>query len=134
MAAKLPEGAVLLPGASKTLLPEIRTAGMFVLSSDFEGMPNALIEAMATGLPCISTDCPAGGPASLVQDEVNGLLVPVGDVRAMAKAMCRIADNEDFARLLGENAAKIRDRLDANTVASKWREYLERVIKQTKKL
>ena len=134
MAAKLPEGAVLLPGSSKTLLSDIREAGMFVLSSDFEGMPNALIEAMALGLPCIATDCPAGGPASLIETERNGLLVPVGDPRAMAKAMCRIADDAAFADRLGENAAKIRTRLDANTVAQQWRTYLERVIKQTRKV
>ena len=134
MAAKLPEGAVLLPGASKTLLDDIRTAGMFVLSSDFEGMPNALIEAMAAGLPCIATDCPAGGPASLIKSEENGLLVPVGDARAMAKAMCRLADDPDLAQSLAAHAAEIRTRLDANTVAAQWKRYLERVIKLTRKI
>ena len=134
MAAKLPMGAVNLPGASTTLLEEIRSAGMFVLSSDFEGMPNALIEAMAVGLPCVATDCPAGGPASLIVSGVNGLLVPVGEAKTMAKAMCRIADDPEFAESLGAHAAEIKTRLDVDTVAEKWREYLERVIKQAKKI
>ena len=112
----------------------IFNARAFALSSDFEGIPNALIEAMALGLPCIATDCPAGGPASLIETERNGLLVPVGDPRAMTRAMCRLADDAALADRLGENAAKIRTRLDANTVAQQWRTYLERVIKQTRKV
>ena len=68
------EQKVKLPGNDANVLEKIRDAGIFVLSSNYEGMPNALIEAMALGIPSISTDCPCGGPKTLVQPYINGLL------------------------------------------------------------
>ena len=128
LAAELPAGAVSLPGASGDVLERMKNGGMFVLSSDFEGMPNALIEAMAMGLCCIATDCPAGGPAALISDGENGLLTPVGDSAALAQAMLRAAEEPGLAARLGEAALGIRTRLDADVVAEKWRTYLERSI------
>ncbi len=116
--------SVLLPGETRTLLDDIREAGMFVLTSDFEGMPNALMEAMASGLPCVSTDCPAGGPASLIRSGENGILIPVGDEAALTDAMQDIADDAGRAAELGRNAARIRERLDADIVAERWKKYL----------
>ena len=60
---------------------------IFLMTSDFEGMPNALLEALALGAPSISTDCPCGGPAEIIEDGKNGFLVPVGDVDALAEKM-----------------------------------------------
>ena len=123
------EDRVSLPGNTANPAEKIRDAGMFVLSSDYEGMPNALIEAMAVGLPCISTDCPCGGPKTLINSDGNGILVPVGDQTAMTAAMTRIAENPDFADRLGRAAEGIRERMDADLVAEKWREYLDRVAR-----
>ncbi|MDO4342571.1 MAG: glycosyltransferase [Eubacteriales bacterium] len=128
LADALPEGVVSLPGAMADVTDRIRTAGMFVLASDFEGMPNALIEAMAEGLPVIATDCPAGGPAALIRTEENGLLVKPGDRAAMANAMARIADDPALALRLSGAAATIRMRLDGAAVAEKWRGYLEGLL------
>lgn len=125
----LPDGACLLPGADKRVVERIRKSGMFVLSSDFEGMPNALIEAMAVGLPCIAADCPIGGPASLIRNEINGLLIPVGDEAALAAAMSRIADDAAFAARLGKNAETIKQRMDESIVAEKWRAYLAKAAR-----
>lgn len=108
----------------------MRGAAMFVLSSDYEGLPNVLIEAMAMGLPVISTDCPSGGPANLIEDGRNGLLVPVGDENALYKAMSSIAESEELASMLGENALKIKEKLDAAVVAERWRNYLGEVAKK----
>ena len=120
-------GAVELQGQSKALLNDINDSGMFVLSSDYEGMPNVLIEAMACGLPCIATDCPIGGVRSLLTSGENGLLIPVGDEDALYEAMCKLAEDESYAAWLGSRAAGIRNRLDETIVAAKWREYLEGV-------
>ena len=123
-------GAVELAGQSKTLLADVNDCAMFVLSSDYEGMPNVLIEAMACGLCCIAMDCPFGGVRSLVTDGENGLLIPVGGEKALVDAMTRAADDPQLAARLGRNAATIQERLDAETVAARWREYLETVAKE----
>lgn len=120
-------GAVDLPGQSKTLLEDINDSAMFVLSSDYEGMPNVLIEAMACGLSCVATDCPIGGVRSLMTDGENGLLVPVGDEDAMVRAMSALADDAALSERLGKNAVQIRTRLDETLVAAKWRQYLETI-------
>lgn len=123
-------GAVELAGQSKTLLTDINDSGMFVLSSDYEGMPNVLIEAMACGLPCIATDCPIGGVRSLIASGENGHLIPVGDEDALFEAMSKLADDESYAAWLGQHAAGIRTRLDETKVAKQWREYLEHVAER----
>lgn len=80
------ESKVFLAGRSKEIEKCYEEADVFVFSSDYEGFPNALMEAMAAGLPCISTDCPTG-PADLILNGENGKLIPVGDVEAMAWEM-----------------------------------------------
>lgn len=114
---------VELPGRSTTLLEKMNSAAMFVLSSDYEGMPNVLLEAMCMGMPSISTDCPSGGPKELIEDGVNGLLVPVGDVEAMANAMERMAD-PTFARQMAESAYRIREELTSSDIFVSWYGYL----------
>lgn len=80
-------GRVILHGKTNDMPIELSDASVFVLSSDYEGMPNALMEAMAAGVPSISTDCPCGGPADLIEDGKNGMLVPVNSARELANAM-----------------------------------------------
>ena len=79
-------GRIQMMGRSNEMKSVYQSASLYVLSSDYEGMPNALIEAMAVGVPCVSTDCPTG-PADLIADGENGSLVPVNDKEAMAAAM-----------------------------------------------
>ena len=121
----LPNEAFSFPGKDNNVLEKMKSSSMFVLSSDYEGMPNVLIEAMAMGMPVISTDCSVGGPAELIKDGVNGLLVPVGNEMAMYEAITFIADNKEIASQLGGSALEIRKFLDAEIVAKKWRHYLE---------
>lgn len=80
------ENRVLLPGAVKDVPNTIKSAKLFVLSSDYEGMPNSLLEAMALGLPCISTDCPCGGPREVLGN-IDGCLVEVGNADKMAELL-----------------------------------------------
>lgn len=116
---------ISLPGNQSNVLELIRDASLFVMSSDFEGMPNALIEAMALGLPCICTDCPCGGPHMLIENGENGLLVPVGDVDQLEAAMRRLLNDPDEAQRIGSNAVKIRDRLNVERIGQQWLEYLK---------
>jgi glycosyltransferase involved in cell wall biosynthesis len=79
-------GRVDLPGYKKNVQPYVARSDLFVLSSDFEGMPNALLEAVAVGVPVVSTDC-LSGPAEILQQGEGGLLVPVGDAGALSDAI-----------------------------------------------
>ncbi len=125
----LPEGTITLAGRSSRLAEELRSKAMFVLSSDYEGMPNVVIEAMALGLPVVSTDCPSGGSADLIDDGKTGLLTAVGDSSALCKAMCRIVEDKDLSSKISLNCQTIRQRLDSKNVAKKWMEYLEDAVK-----
>lgn len=102
---------------------------MFVLSSLHEGMPNALIEAMACGLPCIATNCDFG-PAELIQDGQNGMLVPVGDIESMAKAMECIAMDISFAESLAQNALKIHETHSSEKITELFHHYITSVVKK----
>ena len=114
---------VQMPGRSTTLLEKMDSAAMFVLSSDYEGMPNVLLEAMCMGMPSISTDCPSGGPRELIRDGVNGLLVPVGDEAALHEAMEKMAD-PGFAAKMADAAYEIREELTSRDVFVSWYRYL----------
>jgi len=112
------ENTVLLPGRNKDVLNCIRDCAAFILSSDYEGMPNALIEAMCMGMPVISTDCPSGGPRELINNGENGLLVQVNDVEDMVKAMKKIIiNNEEF----GKNAFLMGQKLTNPNIFDEWR-------------
>lgn len=117
------QNKVEFPGKSNVLLEKMNSAAMFVLSSDYEGMPNVLLEAMCMGMPVISTDCPSGGPRELIADGVNGLLIPVGDELALYQAMERMADPE-FAGQMADAAYKIREKLTSPEIFVNWYRYL----------
>ena len=106
---------------------ELEKASGFVLSSNFEGMPNALMEAMALGLPCVSTDCPVGGPRYLIEHGENGLLVPVGNKDEMIKAIRSILQKEDDAKKMGQNARMIAKRLAPEQIYSRWETFIKEI-------
>ena len=118
------ENQIFMPGATGKVREKIESASLYILSSNAEGMPNSLMEAMALGLPCISTDCPCGGPRMLIQDGKNGLLTPVKDAQAMTKAIDRILGNPQFAEELGKKALDIRETLSPEKVNDAWESYL----------
>ena len=95
--------AVALPGFVKNPYPYLKAASAFVLSSRWEGLPTVLIEAMACGCPVIATDCPSG-PREILERERYGILIPVGDVSALAEAMIRVLDCPTEAELLIERS------------------------------
>ncbi len=103
---------------------EIRDYAMFVSSSDFEGMSNSMLEAMALGLPCVCTDCPAGGARAVIRNGENGLLVPVGDAEKTNLAMKELAENPALANKLSENSVKIKEEQSVKNIIEKWMEII----------
>lgn len=106
----------------------IRDCAMFVSSSDFEGLSNSMLEALAIGMPCVCTDCLGGGAREMITDGENGLLVPMNDINSLAQAMCRMADDKEFSKKCSENAAKVRETHKVETIADKWLEAIENFI------
>ena len=125
------EENVILHGNRPHVIREIRDMGMFVMTSRYEGMPNALIEAMACGLPCVCTDCDFG-PAELIRDGESGLLVPVDDVAAIAAAMERIADEPALAGKLSRGALEIRQTHGREEICGQYRDYILSVVEKRK--
>jgi glycosyltransferase involved in cell wall biosynthesis len=113
------QGRIRFPGRVKDPHAVMRCAGLYVLSSRFEGFPNALCEAMACGMPVIATDCPTG-PREIITDGVDGLLVPNEDAAAMASAMDRLMGDEALRKELGSRASLIAARFSLDAVMSQW--------------
>ena len=123
------EDRVFLPGNTKNIVDCLSKALAFVLSSDYEGMPNALMEAMAMGLPCISTDCPCGGPALLIDDGKNGILIPVNDSDAMRIAMLEIDRDRQQRSLYEQNAKQTAAQFTVDRVCAKWLQLIEDITR-----
>lgn len=107
----------------------VRDCSMFVLPSDFEGLSNSMLEAMAVGLPTISTDTPSGGARSVITNGINGLLVPVNDEEKLLHAMLRVAADDNAAELMGKNAAEVREQLSLSRVAIQWERAVQMKVK-----
>ena len=114
---------VSLCGARKDVLDRIRCSSMFVLTSDYEGVPNVLLEAMCMGMPVISTDCPSGGPRKLIEDGINGLLTPVGDCDELVKRMDSLCDVA-YASSLSKEAYKVREKFTNPDIFVQWERYI----------
>lgn len=114
------EEKVKFPGYVDNLLERIKNASIYVSSSDFEGISNSMLEALAMGIPSICTDCPVGGAAMVIENNKNGVLIPVGDVSALRDAMLKIIEDKDFAKLLSIEAVKVRDKYDVSKICKKW--------------
>jgi glycosyltransferase involved in cell wall biosynthesis len=121
---------VVLPGRTPDPRPFLQSAAIFVLSSRFEGFPNALAEAMASGVAVIATDCPTG-PRELVQPDASGLLVPTDDVAGMADALERLAADPGLRHRLGEAAREAVRRYHPETVLREWDRLLASVMLET---
>ena len=122
---------IFLMGGGYSFEKELPKGEVYAYSSDYDGMPNCLLEAMALGMPVISTDCPCGGPATVIKDGVNGLLVPVGDTKAMADGICRLIEDKVLAERLGNEAVKLRGITDADMIYKEWKEYLAGIINKS---
>ena len=111
---------IILSGFLKSIHDEIIDSYGFISSSDYEGMSNSMLEALAIGLPCICTDCPIGGAKMIIKDGVNGLLVPTKDKESMVKAIDRLIENPELCKELSKNARKISEQLSEEKICREW--------------
>lgn len=119
---------VAFPGRIKDPQAVLAQADIFVLSSRFEGFPNALCEAMACGLPVISTDCPSG-PCEIIRDTYDGLLVQPNDETALATAMDRLMSDTSFRERLSKRAVEVTQRFGIERVMDSWEHLLATVVR-----
>lgn len=110
---------VFLPGATKTLLHEIKDASLFVMSSDYEGFPNALLEAMVVGLPVVSTDFWSGTARELIKKE-NGRLVAVGNKQELSNAIAELMKDKALRMEMRKENRKLLDKYALETIIQEW--------------
>jgi len=119
---------IILKGLTSDVPSVLKEAGIFVLSSDYEGMPNALMEALAVGVPSVSTDCPCGGPRMLIKHGENGMLTPVSDSDSLAHNIKLLIEDEQLARRMSRQATIMARAYAPEAVFSEWLRYVEKVI------
>lgn len=113
-------------GVTSDMPSVYKDARLLVMTSDYEGMPNAMLEALASSVPVISTDCPCGGPRMIIKDGINGYLIPVGDVDALVNVWKGITDNDLIS--LKKGAYESAQGFKSDSVLKKWVEYLTIVL------
>lgn len=104
---------------TKQIGEEYVKSDMLVMSSNYEGFPMVMIEAMACGLPVVSFDYKCG-PKDIIQSGINGLLVPNGDIQALADAMMKVMEDEAYRKMLSLNARKVVDTYSEQAVMAQW--------------
>lgn len=121
---------VFLMGATNNVAKALETADLFVLSSDYEGMPNALMEAMAAGVPCISTDCPCGGPRELLgADSLQ--LVEIGNEKSMVEKILEVFSNEKIKEKMHTDSQIKAARFTPDAIYNQWMDYIDELTERT---
>ncbi len=120
-------GIVHMPGKIKNPDSILRHAEIYVLSSLYEGFPNALLEAMRAGVAVISFDCPSG-PAEIIHHGVDGLLVPAQDSEALMQTMTKLMRDKTLRQSLAHQAVNVKERFSVDKVMNQWQEVIETVV------
>lgn len=118
------ENVVFFRGVSKNVLTDMLHYRMLVFTSDYEGIPNVIIEAMTIGIPIVATDCSPGGAALLLNNGEYGKLVECGNTSGIASAIIELINNTGLSIELGQNAMKSLERFNEDVIANRWEHYL----------
>lgn len=117
-----------LAGFQKNTLAFMKNANVFAMSSDFEGIPNSLLEAMAFGMPVVSTDCTPGGAYFLIGNNENGLIVPKGDALALANGIIKLLQNKCLRKTFANKAKSAMLQFDENAIINKWKDFIDKIF------
>ena len=121
------EKKVYLKGFSNSIYNVLNNSKLYISSSDYEGMSNVIIEALAMGVPTIATDCPIGGSREIIKNGVNGFLVPVNDIEMMSNMIRRVLNNTKLQKDISSEAIKIKKELSIDIICDEW----ENILKET---
>lgn len=117
---------IFLEGNSKQVHEDIKNSKLFVFTSDYEGLPNALMEAMVMGIPCISTDCSPGGARMLIDDKENGILIPCGDVERLTAELNNVISGVYDLEHMSDRAKLLAEKTNIDQIVGEW---LENIVK-----
>ena len=123
---------VLLPGLSSNVIEEVAKSKVFCLSSDYEGMSNAMIEAMCVGTPIVTTR--VSGADELLVNNVTGLLVDIGDMKQLCVALRRLMSDSELRNKLSQQAKKKASYFKTDQIVSDWEELIIKVVNEKKKV
>lgn len=115
---------VIFCGQVKNVEKYLAEASVYVLSSDYEGMPNALMEAMAVGVPIIATDCPCGGPRTLIENEKQGILINCRDKESLQENLQKLLDDKDLRERMRSESRKRAEIFCSDKIFKQWEEFL----------
>lgn len=122
------EGHIILAGKSDHVVEEMNKSSLFVMSSDYEGMSNALLEAVCVGLPVISTD--VSGAKDLITEGVNGYIVPVGNERVLTLALSSMLSSPEKMDEMGRQSKALAPRFREEQIVGQWEELIKKVVRQ----
>lgn len=122
------EDKIIMMGYHKDVHNYLQDCKFFVMPSKYEGMPNALMEAMSMGIPCISTNCPSGGPAQLISNFNNGILIENDNIDQLIHSMEFLVMNPEKAIEIGNNARKIKDKYNLSNTTFLWIEVIDKCL------
>ena len=111
------ESKVYFHGFIENIDEKIRESSIFVLSSNYEGISNSMIEALGLGMAVIATDCPIGGSKMYIKHGINGLLIPVDDADALYEAMKQLVDSDELRQTISKNAEQVRREYNIKRIA-----------------
>lgn len=115
---------VILKGVVPNIEKYLAASKLFVMTSDFEGMPNALMEAMAIGVPVICTDCPCGGPRSLIRTNDEGILIKCGDLDNLVLEINKMISDTQLAKTVSRNERARALAFSSERIMKEWTQYL----------
>ena len=121
---------ILLKGRSEQIIREISKAKIFALTSRYEGLSNAVMEAMCVGTPCVVTDSPTFGNRDLIDNGINGFIVPLENEEEMAKKILLLAKDDNLRESFSVQAKKLYKKVNSKYIAKKWYDYINEVIKK----